>query len=167
MKRSVLSSWSWMAVVAAVAFLTACGGGATEQSSSAPESEETESELIDRARGIHERVITLDTHNDINVSNFTPARNYATDLGNQVNLPKMEEGGLDVAWFIVFTGQGELDEAGYAAAYDNAIAKFDAIHWLTKWSSRSRVPRVLGVLVLIIETTGEKLDAEKATPTPK
>ena len=139
MKKVVLSSWSWMAVVAAVAFLTACGGGATEQSSPAPESEETESELIDRARGIHERVITLDTHNDINVSNFTPARNYTTDLGNQVNLPKMEEGGLDVAWFIVFTGQGELDEAGYAAAYDNAIAKFDAIHWLTEEGAPDRI----------------------------
>ena len=34
----------------------------------------------------------------------------------QVNLPKMEAGGLDVAWFVVYTGQGSLDEEGYAAA---------------------------------------------------
>ena len=59
---------------------------------------ESEADLVARARGIHERVITLDTHNDINASNFTAERNYTTDLGNQVNLPNMEAGGLDVSW---------------------------------------------------------------------
>ena len=93
---------------------------------------ETEEELVERARGIHERVITLDTHNDINVSNFTEERNYTMDLDTQVNLPKMREGGLDVSWLVVYTGQGELDDAGYAAAYENAISKFDAIHWLAE-----------------------------------
>jgi microsomal dipeptidase-like Zn-dependent dipeptidase len=39
----------------------------------------------------------------------------------------MIEGGLDVAWFIVYTGQGELDKEGYIAANDNAMEKFDAI----------------------------------------
>ena len=33
----------------------------------------------------------------------------------------MEAGGLDVAWFIVYTGQGTLDDEGYDAAYANAI----------------------------------------------
>ncbi len=28
--------------------------------------------LVAKARGIHERVITLDTHNDISPTNFTP-----------------------------------------------------------------------------------------------
>ncbi len=36
---------------------------------------ETEVELIDRARGVHERVITLDTHTDFNPANFTAERN--------------------------------------------------------------------------------------------
>jgi microsomal dipeptidase-like Zn-dependent dipeptidase len=49
------------------------------------------------------------------------------DTDTQVNLPKMEAGGLDVAWFVVYTGQGGLDEEGYAAAEANAISKFDAI----------------------------------------
>jgi microsomal dipeptidase-like Zn-dependent dipeptidase len=44
----------------------------------------------------------------------------------------MAAGGLDVAWFIVYTGQSTLDEAGYAAAYANAIDKFDAIHRLAE-----------------------------------
>ena len=92
----------------------------------------TEEQLIEKALAIHERVITLDTHNDINVSNFTDSINYSQELDNQVNLPKMKKGGLDVSWFIVYTGQDTLTETGYAKAYDNAISKFDAIHKLTK-----------------------------------
>lgn len=89
-------------------------------------------ELLAKAKEIHKRVMTLDTHNDINVSNFTDEKNYTQDLGNQVNLPKMIEGGLDVAWFIVYTGQGDLTPEGYDKAYKNAISKFNAIHKLTK-----------------------------------
>ena len=88
--------------------------------------------LIEKARGIHERVIVLDTHIDINTANFTADRNYTGEVNTQVDLPKMKEGGLDVAWFIVYTGQGELSDEGYAAAYENAIDKFDAIHRLVE-----------------------------------
>ena len=77
-------------------------------------------------------MITLDTHIDINTSNFTEEKNYTHDLPTQVTLPKMKAGGLDVAWFIVYTGQGELSEDGYKKAYANAIDKFTAIHRLTE-----------------------------------
>ena len=75
-------------------------------------------------------IITIDTHDDINVENFTDSLNYTMDTETQVNLPKMIEGGLDVTWFIVYTGQGELNEKGYKTAEENAIAKFDAINRL-------------------------------------
>ena len=75
-------------------------------------------------------ITTMDTHDDINVENFTESLNYTMNTDTQVNLPKMIEGGLDVAWFIVYTGQGELNEKGYKAAHDNAMAKFDAINRL-------------------------------------
>lgn len=91
-----------------------------------------EAALIAKARKIHEKVITLDTHNDINVANFTEKVNYTQDLPNQVNIPKMRKGGLDVSWLIVYTGQGELNDAAYDRAYKSAIDKFDAIHRLTK-----------------------------------
>ena len=100
---------------------------------------ETEAQLLEIARGIHQRVITLDTHADINTSNFTAANNYTSDIDTQVNLPKMEQGGLDVAWFIVYTGQSTLDEAGYAAAYANAIDKFEAIHRLAEEIAPERI----------------------------
>lgn len=91
-----------------------------------------EAALIAKAQKIHKDVITLDTHDDINTANFTEAVNYTQDLNTQVNIPKMRKGGLDVAWFIVYTGQGPLTDEGYAAAYKNAIDKFDAIDRLTK-----------------------------------
>jgi membrane dipeptidase len=90
----------------------------------------TEEQLITKAKAIHERVITLDTHCDINIKNFTDSINYSQDLKSQVTLPKMNKGGLDVAWFIVYTGQDSLTVDGFANAYDNAISKFDAIHKL-------------------------------------
>lgn len=112
--------------------LASCAGGDDSGESSTDAAGETEAQLVERARGIHERVITLDTHDDINASNFAADRNYTSDLGNQVNLPKMEAGGLDVAWLIVYTGQqDDFTPAGYAAAMDNAMEKFEAIHRLT------------------------------------
>jgi len=90
----------------------------------------TEAELIEKAKGIHERVITLDTHDDINPTNFTTETNYTQRLESQVNLPKMIEGGLDVAWFIVYVGQGDLTPEGFDKAYTQADEKFKAIHRL-------------------------------------
>jgi membrane dipeptidase len=89
-----------------------------------------EATLEERARIIHESVITIDTHDDINVKNFTDSINYTLRLGTQVNLPKMKEGGLDVAWFIVYTGQDSLKTEAYAKAKENAMSKFEAIHRL-------------------------------------
>ncbi len=89
-------------------------------------------ELLKTALGIHQNIITLDTHNDIDVKNFTDTLNYTQRLPTQVNLPKMEEGGLDVSWLIVYTGQDSLTETGYAKAKKNAMAKFEAIHRLCK-----------------------------------
>ena len=93
---------------------------------------ESENNMRQRAIKIHESVITIDTHNDIDVKNFTDEINYTQNLDTQVNLPKMEKGGLDVSWLIVYTGQGNLDKEGYKKAYKNAMDKFDAIHRLVK-----------------------------------
>ncbi len=89
-----------------------------------------EMSLEERAKKIHEKVITIDTHDDINVKNFTDSVNYTQRLDTQINIPKMKEGGLDVAWLIVYTGQDTLTDDGYAKAADNALSKFEAIHRL-------------------------------------
>ena len=116
-----------LTLTAAAAIVLA--GAGLRPAAQAPQADEA---LIKKARAIHERVITLDTHDDINVRNFTPETNYTQRLDNQVNLPKMVEGGLDVAFFIVYVGQGPLTPEGYANAYKQASDKFDAIHRLTK-----------------------------------
>ena len=103
----------------------------------------TEMSLEERAMKIHEKVITIDTHDDINVENFTDEKNYTQRLETQVNLPKMEEGGLDVSWLIVYTGQDSLNEAGYAKAKDNAMAKFEAIRRLCDEIARDKIELAL------------------------
>ena len=98
-----------------------------------------EQDLTARARAIHERVITLDTHTDIDPANFTRACNYTMPLTTQVSLPKMKAGGLDVSFLVVYVGQSNPSQvadafkpSGYDRAYKAAVAKFDAIHNLTK-----------------------------------
>ena len=93
---------------------------------------QAEADLVARAKGIHDRVIAADTHNDISPNNFTADCNYTMRLTTQVNLPKMVEGGLDVSFMIAYTGQGPLTEEGYASAYQTAVSKFDAVHRLTE-----------------------------------
>jgi len=99
-----------------------------------------DTDLLARARAIHERVIALDTHDDINPANFTAERNYTQRLETQVNLPRMEAGGLDAAFFIVYVGQDDdFTPAGYRRVYDEAIAKFRAIHRLTDSIAPGRI----------------------------
>lgn len=102
---------------------------------------ESEAELIARARRIHYDALTLDTHKDIRATlarspeaqdaaerERERRRDDPTLWGlNQVDFPKMRAGGLDVAFYIVYVGQGALDEEGFARARAQALAKFDAI----------------------------------------
>jgi membrane dipeptidase len=99
-------------------------GSASAQSSDAA--------LMAKAKGIHDRVLKLDTHNDIDASNFTPECNYLKRLTTQVNLPKMVEGDMDVAFFIVYVGQGLPTQEAYDEAYQQAIEKFEAVHRFTE-----------------------------------
>jgi membrane dipeptidase len=92
---------------------------------------------------IHKNVITIDTHDDIDVSNFTDSLNYTLDTDTQVNLPKMIKGGLDVSWFIVYTGQGDLTPEGYKKASVNAEAKFDAIDRLVNYYASDQIELAL------------------------
>jgi len=101
--------------------------------------EEVKESIEEKAKRIHKEVITIDTHDDINVKNFTDSVNYLQRLETQVNLPKMEEGGLDVAWLIVYTGQGDLNTEGYEKAEENAMAKFEAIHRLCEEIAPDRI----------------------------
>ncbi|HEX6132795.1 MAG TPA: dipeptidase [Longimicrobiales bacterium] len=87
--------------------------------------------LIERARRIHDAVITIDTHDDIPGNYATAEMNPCTGTRMQVDIPKMTEGGLDVAFLIVYVGQTPRTEENYARAQQQAMQKFEAIHRLT------------------------------------
>ncbi len=114
--------------------------------------------VLEKAQRIHEKVITIDTHNDINVGNFTDSINYTQNLDTQVNLPKMTEGGLDVSWLIVYTGQDSLNPEGYEKAAKNAMDKFEAIHRLCEDIAPEKIELALtSVDVRRISKSGKKV----------
>ncbi len=81
-----------------------------------------------KARAIHERVMALDTHVDIPLDYATHAADPGGFTKLQTDLPKMRAGGLDAAFFIVYTPQGPLTDDGYAKARAIAVTRLAAIH---------------------------------------
>jgi membrane dipeptidase len=102
--------------------LFACSGGGGTPAA------ETEEQLLARAKGIHERVITLDTHNDILGGWGTPEVNPCTGTDMKVDIPKMVAGGLKVTFPAAYVGQGPRTPEGFAAAKAAAMDRFAAIH---------------------------------------
>jgi membrane dipeptidase len=90
-------------------------------------------DLPARARAIHERVLTLDTHVDINPSLFTADCNYTMRLAGKVDIPQLIDGGLDVVFLIVdAVPPPPLTPAGLETAYQSNLTYFAAIHGLTE-----------------------------------
>ncbi|MDQ3998077.1 MAG: dipeptidase [Gemmatimonadota bacterium] len=87
----------------------------------------SDSALLARARAIHDRVVTIDTHDDIPFDFATAEVDPGVRGTRQVDIPKMVEGGLDVAFFVVFVGQGPRTPEGHERAKELALTKFTAI----------------------------------------
>jgi membrane dipeptidase len=90
--------------------------------------------------------LTLDTHVDIPDAYMREPR---FDVGGDsvllVDLDKMQRGGLDAAFFVVFVGQGPLTPAGYAEAVAKADNKYSAIaSMLAKYPDRIRAATTPG-----------------------
>lgn len=100
-----------------------------------------EAAVMASAKAVHAAVLSIDTHVDIAPANFTATGpNYSQKLPRtQVDLAKMEEGGLGGAFLVVYVGQStKLDAEGFASANAQALEKFDAIHRLTEQLAPSR-----------------------------
>jgi membrane dipeptidase len=80
------------------------------------------------AAGLHDRLLVMDTHLDT-PANFSKAdfdilADNPSVLGNvQVDLPKMQRGGLDGGFWVIFTPQGPLDAGAYTAAKQAALTR--------------------------------------------
>ncbi len=111
--------------------ISACG---SEESTGEPSeiSRMTEEEIVGRAREIHDRILTIDTHDDIPFNFATAEVDPGVRDDRQVSIPKMREGGLDVGFFVVYVGQTERTPDNYAKAQADAMVKFEAIHRMTE-----------------------------------
>ena len=88
---------------------------------------EADDALLARAAAIHSSVMAIDSHDDIPFD-FATAAVDPQNAPRQVNLEKMREGGMNVAFFIVYVGQTERTAENYAKAKADALLKFAAIH---------------------------------------
>ncbi len=91
-----------------------------------------EARLRQKADRIHRSVLTLDSHNDTPMWLADTTYNFAEDHHgkrprNRVDIPGMRTGGLDGAFFAVFTSQGERTEEGNLHAMKEALKLFEAI----------------------------------------
>ncbi len=103
-------------------------------------------EQLAAADAIHARVLTLDTHKDIDPQlapeqlpvdpqtreEFRARFDPSVRGKAQVDFPKMREGGYDCAFFIVYVAQRQLNDGGYRRALAEANAKFDAIERMAR-----------------------------------
>jgi membrane dipeptidase len=106
--------------------LAACLAACT--TASAPEGVSSE------AMAIHQRLLTLDTHLDTPAFLDMPrgyditARHDVERDGTNVDLPRMNEGGLDGGFWVIYMGQGPLTPEGFASIRDTAIIRAMSIH---------------------------------------
>lgn len=78
-------------------------------------------------RALHDRLFTVDTHVDILRIEEAENKDYLTLPDVQVDIVKMEEGGLDAVFFILFSAQGALTPEGHEAAEQEALARYATI----------------------------------------
>lgn len=76
----------------------------------------------------HEQMLTLDTHLDTPEFFEHPGWEFNRwhDVNfdkSQVDVPRMEQGGLDGGFFVIYTGAGDLTPEGYAKARNGALTR--------------------------------------------
>jgi len=80
------------------------------------------------AKAAQDPPITIDSHVDIPFTYMAEPRfDAGKDTRLLVDLGKMERGGLNAAFFVIWVPQYKLDAAGYARAVQQASQKYDGI----------------------------------------
>lgn len=89
--------------------------------------------LTKKARAIHKRILTLDTHADapINLQKDDFDIGITHDMkqgGTQIDFPRMKQGSMDAMFFAVYMAQGPRTPEGHARAKEKALDIFERIH---------------------------------------
>ena len=93
--------------------------------------------IEERARALHRKILTVDTHCDTAFNLLRPGwkigdrHDPAKRESGKIDLPRMKEGGLDAEFFAAFVGQGPRTPEGYASAKDTAVRIVDAVRQMT------------------------------------
>ncbi len=132
---STLRLLTWLAVASLSSVAAACAQ--TPQADATgltPErlAEIASAPVTEEVRALHDSLIVMDSHLDtpalLERPNFDitdrhdPLQDYS-----QVDLPRMIEGGLDGGYWVIYTPQGPVTEAGFRSARDSALLRAMAI----------------------------------------
>jgi len=102
----------------------------------------------ERARELHARMLTVDTHSDTAFSllrtdwKIGDRHDPSARGAGKIDLPRMKEGGLDAEFFAAFVGQGPLTPEAYAKAKDRALQAVEAVRKMTE-----EYPSMIGLAV--------------------
>ncbi len=91
----------------------------------------SQEQLLNKAKALHNEIVTIDTHTDTPLAFLRPGFDFegsSNAKSSKVNLLKMEQGKLDAAFFAVFIGQDALTPQKYQEANERALKIFDAVH---------------------------------------
>jgi len=92
----------------------------------------------EKARQLHQRILTVDTHCDTAFSllradwKIGDRHDPSLRASGKIDLPRMKEGGLDAEFFAAFVGQGPLTPEAYVKAKDGALRAVEAVHKMTE-----------------------------------
>jgi membrane dipeptidase len=92
-----------------------------------------EKKIIAKAKEIHNKVFTIDSHTDtplrfLNSEFDINKKNEAHETHSKVDFPRMKEGGLDAIFFAVFLGQGLRNDSAHAAIKERTLSIFEAVN---------------------------------------
>ncbi|MHA1612013.1 MAG: dipeptidase [Promethearchaeota archaeon] len=88
----------------------------------------SELELREYAKSVHNTLLTLDGHLDIEVTFLTPKNEGEIGWSKFASLQKMDKGKLDGAFFAAYVPQGPLTDRGYLEAFNTIVNKIEQIH---------------------------------------
>jgi membrane dipeptidase len=100
----------------------------------------------ERARELHRRILSVDTHSDTAFNllrtdwKIGDRHDPSKRESGKIDLPRMKEGGLDAEFFAAFVGQGPRTPEGYARAKESAIRVIDAV-----WKMTADYPQLIGL----------------------
>ena len=111
-----------------------------------------DSRIVERAKELHDEILTLDAHADIEISG-EPSSYVGTDGLSKVSPEKMRKGGLNAVVMSIAVGPKPRTKEGYAEARRIADRELDAVKLLAAESPNEAI---------LVTTTHQLVDAHQS-----